>query len=572
MLIPDNIIDFESVGERLLYHRFKNDGSCSGMYIMHSVFVSHHLRSICGELDFLILAPGMGFFAIEVKHGRVSRDEGTWKFTDRNGNSTTKTKSPFAQVTGTLQSIRSFVLNKAKSTKKQKDLSKILWGSGVAFTSMEMPPNLGQEAESWQILSKDGLRYPISYYIESLSKGFHHQYSSNKWYDVNKSRPSKEECEYLIELIRGDFDTTYTALNRIKETGDLIEELTKEQFRTLDITNYNPRCLFEGGAGTGKTLLAIELLRRNFLEGSKVALFCYNHKLGEYVQNVSLKIGLNASSYGGSFHKYLLTNTDLPNPEYNHQFFQEELPFEFMIQHEEIAEDDKYDLIIVDESQDLITPNFLEVLDTILKDGISNGRWVMFGDFSNQAIYQEKTKQEIISVLREKTDFVTLPPLKINCRNSKIIANQNTLLTGCELPQFRNGGIPGPSVEQKFPSRTNFISTIENIISSYIEKGVVLDEIIILAPKKLENTSLKESIVINNAISHGMSFSTIQSFKGLEKNIVIMTEFTELNTLEAKKLMYVGISRAKQQLSIILLKELEPSYQKLIQENFSKIN
>ena len=73
MLIPDNRIEFESDGERILYKKFKLDGSTKSMYILHSVFTSHHIKNMSGELDFLVLAPNHGFFTIEVKHGGVSR-------------------------------------------------------------------------------------------------------------------------------------------------------------------------------------------------------------------------------------------------------------------------------------------------------------------------------------------------------------------------------------------------------------------------------------------------------------------------------------------------------------------
>ena len=68
MLIPDNIDNFDSIGEKLLYLKFKNDGSTKNFYILHSLFTNYHLKNISGELDFLVLAPGLGVFAIEVKH------------------------------------------------------------------------------------------------------------------------------------------------------------------------------------------------------------------------------------------------------------------------------------------------------------------------------------------------------------------------------------------------------------------------------------------------------------------------------------------------------------------------
>lgn len=571
MLIPDNISEFNSIGEKLLYFRFKNDGSASEMYVLHSVFTNYHLKNVSGELDFLVLAPNRGIFALEVKHGRVTRKAGVWEFTNRKGQTTTKTTSPFAQVTGTMHSIRNFVLNKTQTNPKKKErLSKLLWGTGVAFTSMDVPPDLGQEAETWQMLTKEGLRIKIADYIEVLSRGFHQKLQGAPWYDSNSARPSKSDCMFIIQIIRGDFNTTYDDLNRIQDGERLIEEFTKEQFNLLDITNYNHRCLFEGGAGTGKTLLAVELLRRKTLSGFNTGLFCYNKNLGEYLDAHIIKMEMKTTSVC-SFHSYLLKQTEIEHPQYNHQYFSEQLPFEFLLQNENMAENEKFDFLIIDEAQDLISPYYLEVFDHMLKGGLTSGRWVFFGDFSNQAIYLNKSRDSLIHLLNRKTDFVNHPPLKINCRNTKKIAKQNTLLSGAEYPEFIHGGLEGETVVSKFPAKSSYLNTIEQVIKNLQNQEIPLDEIILLSPKKYENTSIAGSSFISASIKEGVTYSTVQAFKGLEKNIVIVFDFNELKSLESQQLLYVALSRAKQLLYILLDKELQIEYSQLIQQNYSKL-
>ena len=82
------------------------------------------------------------------------------------------------------------------------------------------------------------------------------------------------------------------------------------------------------------------------------------------------------------------TKSQLPSIIEEHKkFFSETLPLEFLIGCDSIEDDDKLDFLILDEAQDLITLNYLEVFDTLLKGGLRNGNWIMFGDFSNQAIY-----------------------------------------------------------------------------------------------------------------------------------------------------------------------------------------
>lgn len=573
MLIPDNITEFESNGEKLMYFNFKNDGSARNMYVLHSVFTNYHLQNVSGELDFLVLAPGMGIFAIEVKHGRVARKDGVWEFTNKKGKTTKKTKSPFAQVSHTMHSLRNFIVNKVKDNQKQREkLSNLLWGTGVAFTSFEYLPDVGQEAESWQIFIKEGLRMKIGQYINSLSIGFHNKFSGKPWYDSNESRPTRKDCEMIIQIIRGDFDTSYTDLNKLRESDQLIEEFTKEQFQLLDITNYNDRCLFEGAAGTGKTLLALELFRRKVERNLKIGLFCYNRKLGKHLSFLTEKLKTKSNYYAGSLHGYLLQNTDINISKYDHNFFSEELPFEFLLQKEDLSNEEKFDFLVIDEAQDLITPYYLEVFDHVLKGGLKKGLWTFFGDFSNQAIFLNQSQQDLFSLLKQKSDFVNLPPLKVNCRNTKVIARQNTLLTGTKFPEFLHGGLQGKPIVQRFPAKGSYILVIEKIVRELQETGIPVSDIILLAPRKFDSSTLGSSEFIKKLFGDGLSFSTIQAYKGLEKNIVIIYDFNELASGHAQCLLYVALSRARQMLYIVLDNNLEKEYNKLIQNNLSKLD
>lgn len=556
MLIPDNIENFNSLGEKLLYLRFKDDESVQNYFIMHSVFTNHHLTNVPGELDFLVLAPGKGFFAIEVKHGGVRREKGTWYFTNRNGKTTKKTKGPFRQVEDTKHSIRNYILNNTSGNKiLSKRLSKVLFASGVAFTSMRSDQvNLGPECFSWQILTNEGLRLPISKYIEVLSKGWHEQYKSHPWYDVNESRPTVKDCENVLEIIRGDFKLDYAAINRISDNEKLIEEFTKAQFHVLDFANFNDQCLFQGQAGTGKTVLATELVRRKISQGKKIGFFCFNKKLGKKIsKSLTVAGGDKTNSFAGTLHKYLFQNvtglswTDSDRSD----FFKEELPIEFLLQNEGITETDKFDVLVIDEAQDLITDYYLEIFDWILKGGIKNGRWIMFGDFTNQAIYLDDPK-EAHQLLKSKSHFSEYPPLKVNCRNTKKIAIHNTLLTGAELPSFNGKTVSGKPINAKFPVKSKQANETAKIVKELLNNGVKRDQITLLSPNRFENTHLSDSEYINRQIDKGLEVTTIHSFKGLENVIIILFGFDDIKSDEVQRLLYVGISRATQELALIL--------------------
>ena len=45
-----------------------------------------------------------------------------------------------------------------------------------------------------------------------------------------------------------------------------------------------------------------------------------------------------------------------------------------------------YDLVIIDEGQDLLTDTYLECVDRIVRDGLGNGTWAIYYD-PNQNIF-----------------------------------------------------------------------------------------------------------------------------------------------------------------------------------------
>ena len=98
-------MEFNSDGEKMVHNALVKD--CPEYIVLHSVFLNRHIKNISGEIDFLVLIPGHGFFCLEVKHGGVERlIDGRWKFTNRDGKETIKSKGPFQQVKEAMHSLR----------------------------------------------------------------------------------------------------------------------------------------------------------------------------------------------------------------------------------------------------------------------------------------------------------------------------------------------------------------------------------------------------------------------------------------------------------------------------------
>ncbi len=85
--------------------------------------------------------------------------------------------------------------------------------------------------------------------------------------------------------MRGDFEFDYSDINRLLDAKNLINQYPHEQFDILEQTRYNPRVLTEGPAGTGKTLMAIEMVQKKVFEGKTSGLMCVTNSLSKDSKN-----------------------------------------------------------------------------------------------------------------------------------------------------------------------------------------------------------------------------------------------------------------------------------------------
>lgn len=180
----------------------------------------------------------------------------------------------------------------------------------------------------------------------------------------------------------------------------------------------NTHLLIEGGAGTGKTLLATEYAIRRAKAGDRVLYLTFNKNLSYNINNqINPMANLKIINIHALFGEYVPVEIDKlqANPQ---KYFGEELPEAFFKWINDLPEEKKenlqYDVLVMDEGQDIIKPLFLYSLDVLLKGGFENGKWVVFYD-EKQNIYNPDYSDgmEII-----ESYSCTKFKLFINCRNT----------------------------------------------------------------------------------------------------------------------------------------------------------
>lgn len=552
--------EIKSNAERKIFEWFRDDPNTSGWFILHSLGIANHKTVLYGEIDFLVIAPKLGVFALEVKGGRVRRENGIWIFTNKYGNESTKRRGPFEQAN---EGIFSIFHELKRKCGVNSSLAKILFGSGVMFPDIEFRVT-DLDAEQWQVFDKNDKNNVIDY-IKRMSKNCKRKWEEKYGPMPAAKLPDSKTARELANFLRGDFDLVPPWSIQINYTEEELIALTNEQLRCLDQLEDNPRCLIQGPAGTGKTLLAIEHVKKSAIVGKKVAFFCFNKLLGNWLRNYFSQLPtVLQPAFIGTFHAYMFqtikdSQTDnLNNFDDKHQFFSEDMPLLTL----DVLENYGilFDEIIIDEAQDLLKPDYLDVIDASLKNGLERGNWYFFGDFNRQAIFNNISLFNMKELLEERTSFINYK-LKINCRNTKPIGEEIKLITGFDSSEYLSVKAQGLPVNYyKIDENDSGVEKLEMVLDRLFKDGISPEKITILSPRKKRDSvcaMTKKHQILDYETSNkdNVTFSTIHSFKGLENSVIILID---IDTYEYEQLMYVGLSRARSALFII---ETQNAYQ-----------
>lgn len=583
MLPPYISEEVKSTGERQIFDLLKNDPSTENWVILHSLGLAKHTKRLYGEIDFLVLAPSLGIFCLEVKSGDIKREGGLWTFTNRFGEVSTSARSPFQQAQEAMFSLIDAVKKKFGESHR---LSRLLYGFGVMFPHIVFKAE-GTEIEWWQIYDRDSRRLPVKNYIDQLSKYTLRKVEHSRWFSGADSIPNKSDVDQLVSYLRGDFEKLVAPRQQWSDVEEKLNEFTAEQYRCLDELQDNPRCLFQGAAGTGKTMIALESVRRGLFRNLRVLLVCFNSLLGNWLMSQFPRHELQTRLAVGSFHHFLtgicsVSDNVLKSAATTDQYFKYDLPILALdaIDRGTVA---PFDKMVIDEGQDLIRPEYLDVFEALLKGGLAGGNWEIYCDFERQSIYSESSAQEMLQMLESRAAFARFR-LTINCRNTKPIGEEIRLMSGFESAAFLPSKVAGVPVEYYFYSDVEEeAKKLESILLKLRQQKIPPQNVIILSPFRLRNSSVarvdRGTFQITDLtenprfpVAESVAFSTIQGFKGLENSCIILTDIDRISDDEFKSLLYVGMSRAKVRLIILIDDRARKEYNELLRVNLGTKN
>lgn len=553
-----------SPGERMIFERFRTEPGMDGWTVFHSLDIPRHRKQLMGEIDFVVAVPGKGVLCLEVKsHQSVGRDSnGVWHL----GQNPPNRIGPFRQVSDAMHSLRKYVANQSPG------LRKVLFWSAVCFTNVPFRIDAPAEWHTWQVMDCNSLsNHSMADLVTTVLEHAHALVNlspSAKWFLGAAGSPTAAEIERLIVVLRPSFEFYENPKSRSKLRDDELLRYTSEQYDALDAMNpdVNPRVLFEGPAGTGKTLLALEETRRRSLRGERVLLCCFNHLLGDWLKEECEPFA--GSVVVSTFHGYLLQMAGISVPQdADTSFWEQRLP-QMALDRAKSKEVTPFDVLIIDEAQDLTRDNYLDFLDLIVKDGFSSGRWRMFGDFERQAVYGSSCTP-ISKVIAERAPGTPRYSLTRNCRNTPRIASLVTLLAAF-VNGYRRVLRPDNGIEPEilyYGSPLDQDAKLAGLLEELYRAGYSNPEIVILSARARDSAGLR----LRNMQKHGdfkhatfrnsrdLRCYTVQSFKGLEAPVVIVTDIVSVGTKADQSVFYVAVTRAIERLYVLASSELKPS-------------
>jgi hypothetical protein len=485
----------------------------------HSLNLTRHAYKRFGEIDFLICGVP-GIFVLVIKGGRIACHEEIWQFTNRYGEVSESVEGPFRQAESALHGL----MTNLRANLTERVVSQFTIGYGIVFPDCEWSA-VGAEWDPHVLADAHGVR-DFERWLRRLF-----QYWRKK--DGHNRQPDADALKALRRYLRPEFEAAVPLYIQAGQAEERVVALTDDQMAMVDVVAANPRVLCAGGAGTGKTFLAMELARRWTAEGMQVVLACRSPWLRRYLEAQFSLPGLTvtlAESIRTACQRAGL---------------------------------DHFDALIVDEGQDLFDMESLDSLDACLHNGLSAGRWAFFHDVNNQSGLFGKQDQDAIDYLLSIKPVRV--PLRTNCRNTRVILEKVQTTLGADMG-VRGAG-EGPKIrEHLVPTKEASAEILALEIREIVDEGgVASGNLTILSPLPFKESSVallpesvKREIMIldeyslRNTPFSKINFAEISNFKGLENEAVIVVDL-EYPTPGDKSLAmhYVAMSRARAVLSLV---------------------
>lgn len=481
------------------------------------------------EADLIVAMPGSGYAVIEVKGGRVWRQDGQWWQRTAEG----------AKAIDLEEQARSerYLVDRYLQGHPRWPHGRLRAVHMVALPDMRLgpeDPSPGLPRE-W-IVDADDLRGIAGRIYDLLDVDRPNQ---------PRRRPSQDEVDLAAELLGGRGDRQADIVGMVSVLEEHCARLTREQYRVLDMARRVPRYEVVGGPGTGKTWLAMEQARRWAAEGQRVALVCYSKGLATWIARTvgAWPARERRNVHVRTFHslgvEWGLRIEDGRGADY----WEDEVPDAMLALAHGLDGAARFDALVVDEAQDFLPAWWQPLLAALHAPGTA--RIAVFAD-EQQRIFDRVGGRDL--------DLVPLD-LTENLRNTRQIGAVFAPLAS-PRPELRGG--EGPPV--RFVPATDATATevASDVAVGLLDEGWAPRDVALLTThhRHEEQVSRVEHFGRDGYWDSfwdddDLFFSTVAGFKGLERPAVVLAVDGFRDPAVARETLYVGLSRARDLLVVV---------------------
>ena len=501
----------------------------TGYDVYHSISYSttHNDNQYYGELDIVILSPAGHLIVLEVKAGKIILNEkGLFK----------KYKSIEKNVHQQVNAQRGTWLSLIKSN----------GFTGVSLHHFLVLPD--------QLITEGSASFPRERIIDSKQV-------NEIGYIVQHSIPlDPVENNIRIRLagfIENKFELIPDPSVRIGQTASANKILAE------GLATWVPRIKHHGNAfqvigtaGSGKTQLALTLLRDASSQGKKTAYICYNRPLADHIAKIA-----PPSSIVSNFDDLTITHfrRTVDTIDFEEVGVYKKAAASYI---EYISSNEpRLDLLIIDEAQDFES-EWISALASLVRE---SGKLYTLSDES-QLIYKRE---------RFEIDKAVTVECHDNFRCSKRIVDVINALKLTETEVRSRSVHQGEPPDFLIYENDNELETIESCIQKLLENGYTKDQLTLISYRGRKDSKILKLDEIagcsitkytgkydkdsNPVYTKGDLFcETVYRFKGQSSPVVIFCEvdFEELSERDLRKL-FVGMSRAQDHLICITSHQAE---------------
>lgn len=477
------------------------------------------------EIDLAVAFEGGGVVVVEVKGSKVWCDEDGW-WIERHGNA--RPIHPVTQAREGLYALREWVTG----TPQWGSRSPVRWGHAVVLPYTRVDDDFALvDARRWQVAGS----HDLPRLAEFLRGVVTEQENTKRLLD-------SDDIAAMLASLDGRGLPQRDLIGQAEERGDEVERLSAEQAVILDAARMLRRVEVRGGAGSGKTWLAVEQARRLSRVGQRVALTCYSRGLAAWLQRrVASFPRKERPAYVGTFHNLGVEWGAPTGSDDDSDFWELELPRLMVDLGAAQPPGRLFDAVVIDEAQDFADLWWPAAL-AALRDEDAGGLYV----FSDEG-------QRVFSRFGGPPAGLVPLVLDHNLRNTRQIATSFSTLTPIRM---RVGEVDGPDVRLVECGPQDALGHADDAVDVLLEEGWRPQDVALLTtgsrhPEQVQRQAAgQDTYWASFWDTDQVFYGHVLGFKGLERSAVVLALNERAPAERSRERLYVGLSRPRDQLVV----------------------